>query len=98
MEQYAPKKFWNIWQGEKINYKQHLARWPGNRNLRIAPDDDRIAVMTGMAPAPDGGFAHHHEGCDFVKKIVQPVRFERCAMARLVPARIRSGGIKHAID
>ena len=49
--------------------------------FRIASHDARVAVMTGVAPAPEGRFAHHHEGGDLVERIVHPVRLEGGSVA-----------------
>src|ERR1700691_6049727 len=54
--------------------------------------------MARVTPAPDGGFAQYHEGRYFIQRVVEPVRPERRAMTRLMPARVRTRGVKNAID
>jgi len=60
--------------------------WAGDGDLGITSYDDRVAVMAGVAPAPNDRFPHHHEGGDFVERVVHPVSSECGAMTGLVPA------------
>ena len=48
----------------------------GAGDLGVAADDDRVGVVTGMAPAMDPGLAQHHEGGDLVDERVQPLGAE----------------------
>ena len=57
----------------------------GNLNFRVAANDDGIAVMTGVTPAPDHGFPHHHERGDLIQHVVHPVGPERRAVTAFVP-------------
>ena len=57
-----------------------------NLDLRIPTHDDGIAMVAGVAPAPDNGFTHHHEGSNLVKSIVHPVGLESGPVSCLVPA------------
>ena len=67
-------------------------------DLRIAADDDRVAVMAIVAPAPDGRLAHDHERGDLVERVVHPVGLERRAVARFVPAGIGGRPVDYAIQ
>ncbi len=69
-----------------------------NSDLRIAADDDGVAVMAGVAPAPDRGLAHHHERRDLVERVVHPVGLEGGTVAGLVPAGIGGRGVENAVD
>src|SRR5580698_4139663 len=83
---------------EKPHDESFEIRRTGNRDFRVAPHDNRIAMMTRMAPAPDGRFAHDHEGGDFVKDVVEPIAFECRSMAGFVPTRIRRGSINDPVN
>ena len=70
----------------------------GHLDFRVAADDDGVAVMPVMAPAPDHGFAHHHERGDLIQRGVHPVGLECRAVPALVPSRIRTRAVEHGID
>ena len=70
---------------------------PHRHDLRVAPDDQGVGVVPGMAPAPDGGLAHDHERRDVVDDIVHPAGPKRGAVPALVPARIRSRAVQDAV-
>ncbi len=74
-------------EGLQVRRTRHL-------DLRVAAHDDSVAVVARVAPAPDDGFAHHHEGGDLVEGVVHPVRPEGCAMPGFVPARVGSRGVE----
>ena len=78
-------------QGEKL-------RRPGHGDLRVASDNDRVAVVAGVAPTPTGGFPQDHEGGDLVEGVVHPVRLERRAVSRFVPAGVGGRGVEDAVD
>ncbi len=67
-------------------------------NLQIPPHNDRITMVSGMAPAPWDRFAQHHKGSDFVKCVVHPVCLEGCPMSGFMPARVGCRGIQDPID
>ena len=69
-----------------------------NLDLRVAPDDDGVAVMPVVTPAPDDGFPHDHEGRDFIERDIHPVGLERRSVSAFVPARIRTRAVEHGID
>ena len=83
---------------EKAHEEALILGGRGTAISGIAADDDGIAVVAGVAPAPDGGFAHDHEGGDLVEGVVHPVGLERGAVAGLMPAGVGGGGIEHAVD
>jgi len=72
--------------------------WPGDRDLRVASHDQRVAVVTRVAPTPTSRFAEDHERGYLVEDAVHPIRLERGPVPRLVPARVGSRGIEHAVD
>ena len=82
---------------EKCRQEAFNARRAGNGDFGVAANDNRVAVVTGVAPAPDRALAHDHERGNLVKRIVQPIALERGAVARLVPARIRGGAVNNPI-
>ncbi len=55
-------------------------------DLRVAPDDDGVGVMPGVAPAPDFRLAHDHEAGELIDRIVHPACLEGGAMAAFMPA------------
>ena len=74
------------WVAEKCRQEAFNAGRAGNGDFGVASNDNRVAVVTGVAPAPDRALAHDHERGNLVKRIVQPIALERGAVARLVPA------------
>ena len=85
-------------QAEKTQQDARHIRRPRHGDFRIAPDDDRVGVMPHVAPPPRRGLAQHHERSHFIDDVVHPRRFEGGAMAALVPARVRAGTIKDAVN
>lgn len=83
--------------GEEPEEELHEFRRTRNLNLRIAADDDRVAVVPGVTPAPDHRFAHDHERRDLVEEIVQQIRAESRAVPSLMPTRVRRRGVKHRV-
>jgi len=73
-------------------------RRPGHGDLRVASDDNRVAVVPRVAPSPTGGLPQHHERGDFVEDVVHPVGLERGAVSGLVPAGIGGRGVKRAVN
>src|ERR1022692_199518 len=73
-------------------------RRTGNRDLGVAADDDGVAVVAGVAPAPHRRLPHDHERGDLIKRAVHPVGPEGRAVPGLVPARVRGGGVKDGVD
>jgi hypothetical protein len=82
---------------ERANHSRET-RWPWNRDFRFTADNDRVAVMPCMAPAPYDGLTHHHERCDFIEHLVHPVRLERRAVTGLMPAGIGCRCVEHAME
>src|SRR5208283_6177633 len=70
----------------------------GNGNLTVAANDDGVAVVAVVAPAPERGFAHEHERRDLIKSVVHPVGLERGSVPCLMPARVGAGRIDSAVD
>ena len=98
MKQHVPEVERNGPEAEESQQQPEDIRRAGNRNLRIAPDDDGVTVVAHVAPAPGHRLPHHHEGGDLVKRVVHPVSLEGRAVAGFVPAGIRGGGVEHAVD
>ena len=73
-------------------------RRTGHRDFRVAANDDGVAVMAGVAPAPDRGLAHDHERGDLVERVVHPIGLEGGAVAGFMPAGIGGRGIEHAVE
>ena len=73
-------------------------RRPRHGDLRVAPDDDRVAVVPRVAPSPTGRFPQDHEGGDFVEGVVHPVGLERGAVSGFVPAGVGGRGVEDAVD
>ncbi len=73
-------------------------RRPGHGYLRVAPDDQGVAVVAGVAPTPAGRFPQHHERGDLVERVVHPIGLEGRAVAGLMPARVRGRGVEGAVD
>ena len=67
-------------------------------DLGVAADDDRVGMVSAVAPAPDGGPAQHHERGQLVERVGHPAGPERRAVAGLVPARVGGAAIEHAVD
>ena len=98
MQQYITRVRPEILNVEKTE-KQHLQiRRTRHGDFRIATNNNRVAVMPRVAPTPRRGFAQHHERRDFVERVVHPIRLERRAVTRFVPARIRGGSVNHAVN
>ena len=66
--------------------------------LRVAADDNRVAVVAGVAPTPAGRILDAHEGRDLVEGVVHPVRLECRAVSRFVPAGAGGRGVEDAVD
>ena len=47
----------------------------------ITANDDGVAMVASMAPAPDRRRSHHHEGCDLVEHNVQGVSAKGSSMS-----------------
>ncbi len=54
---------------EKIQDERAKIGRTRNLDFGIAPDDDSVAMMPGVAPAPDHGFPHYHERREFIKHV-----------------------------
>ena len=72
--------------GEEVQHPTEQIRRTVHGDLGVEAYDDRVGMMPRMTPAPNGGFAQHHEGRDIVDGVVHPARLERRAMAAFVPA------------
>jgi hypothetical protein len=67
-------------------------------DLAIAPDDDRVGVMAGMAPTPERRLLQIHERRDLIERIVQPRGPKRGAVTGLMPTGVRGRPIQHPVD
>src|SRR5690242_7324872 len=72
--------------------------WAWDGDFGVAADDDGVGMVTGVGPTPDGGFAHDHEGGDFIEGVVEKVGFEGGAVGGFVPAGVGGGGVDGAVD
>jgi hypothetical protein len=66
-------------------------------DLPVAPDDDRVGVVAGVAPPPERRLLHVHERGDLIERVVHPSAPERGAMPGLVPAGVRRRAVEHAV-
>src|ERR1700722_19554784 len=98
VQKHLAKEDARVLEREDVEEKRHNVRGTRRDDLGIAPDDDRIRMVAGMAPTPDLRFAHDHEAGDLIDHIVHPLRLERGAMAALVPAAVSRGAVENAIN
>ena len=70
----------------------------GNGNFGIATQNDGVAVMTGVGPAPDRAFAKDHEGSDLIEGVVHPVGLKGRAVESLVPSGVGTPGVEGGVD
>ena len=84
--------------GEQPQKQLPQFRRARNLDFRVTTDDDRVAVVTGMTPAPNHRFAQHHKRRDLVEEIVQPIRAEGSAMPGLMPTGVGRRRVEHRIS
>ena len=56
-------------------------RWARDSDLRVTADDNGVAVVTGVTPAPEDGLPHDHERRNFIESVIHPIRLERGTVA-----------------
>ena len=72
--------------------RQRSSRSAGGRmddDLGVAADDDRVGVVTGVAPSPHRRVTHDHEATRCGRRRRSSSGSERRAVTALVPARVR---------
>ena len=70
----------------------------GEHDLRIASDDDRVAVVANVRPPPHRGFAQQHERGREIHQFIEPRGAKRRAVATFVPPRIGCAAVQSAVD
>src|SRR4029077_709013 len=82
---------------EKVDGYFRERRRPHRQNLRVPTNNDRISVVTRVAPAPDRWIADHHEACDLIDCIVLPSCFESGAVSAFMPSAVATRTVKNTI-
>ena len=82
---------------EEVERDADEVRRARGRDLRVAPDDERVGVVAGMAPAVVEGLPQRHEGAEMKEYLIEPPRLERRSMGQFVMPVI-GRGIEDAID
>ncbi len=78
-------------------YDDHLRR-SHCHDLRIPANDDRVGMVSGMRPTPDNRIAHDHEAGNLVHHRIHPAAAEGRTVPTLVPPRVGTSAVEHAID
>ncbi len=87
----------HISEAQDVEQESPQVRRAHRRDLPISPNDDRVGVVAGVTPAPEGRFLRVHERRDLVQRVIEPRRPERGPVAALVPARVRHRPIQHGV-
>ncbi len=58
--------------------------WARRCNFRVFANNQRVGVMTGVAPAIIETFTQGHESAEMKKRVIDPAGFERRAVGELM--------------